>query len=309
MTENNYQSNHADHLISVCIATYKRESLLEKLLLSLDKQELPPNIKLEIVVTDNNAEGSARRILKKFTHSDKYCYKYLIEPEKNISLARNKCVENALGEYLCFIDDDETASESWIKNLYDALIKYNADAVFGYVEPVFDQKIPLHFQHREFYFSPVGKTGTEALFYFTTNAIVKADLIKSEDIPFDRAYGLTGGEDAHLFERLIGKGAKFVVSREAISYENIPHERGTTVYLFNRALRGGQAFVRRKLELNLKLYYKFIVLSKALIVLLINSIFLPFLIFNKELGIKCVQKIGASIGKLRALFGVLKISH
>ncbi len=106
-------------IISVCIATYKREILLENLLISLNRQDLPPEIKLEIVITDNNPIASARPIIKKFTNSEKIYYKYLVEPEKNISLARNKCVENTSGRYICFIDDDETASESWIKNLFD----------------------------------------------------------------------------------------------------------------------------------------------------------------------------------------------
>ncbi len=51
--------NQDEVLFSVCIATYKRTALLEKLLFSLTKQILPPAAKLEIVVTDNDSEASA----------------------------------------------------------------------------------------------------------------------------------------------------------------------------------------------------------------------------------------------------------
>ncbi len=94
------------------------------------------------------------------------------------------CVANANGDYICFIDDDETASEYWINNLYDTMKKYKSDGVFGYVETVFDKKIPAHFHNREFYFTPVGETGTRAYYYFTTNALIKSEILKNEDGPF-----------------------------------------------------------------------------------------------------------------------------
>ena len=306
MTENFHYIPKTDDLISVCIATYKRENLLENLLLSLVKQELPPNVKLEIVVTDNSPEGSARRILNKFTNYDNICYKYLIEPVKNISLARNKCVENASGEYICFIDDDETASESWIKNLYDALIKYNADAVFGYVETIFDKRIPSHFQLREFYFSPVGRTGTKALFYFTTNAIVKTKLIKSEKIPFDKTYGLTGGEDAHLFERLSKNGTIMINCREAISYEFIPPNRGTKRYLYIRSLRGGQSYARRKIEQHNNILVRMWILIKSLIMFFLSCLGYLLYTLSKSNKIKMIQIMGSSLGKIRAVFNMYR---
>ncbi len=294
---------------SVCIATYKRESLLEKLLISLKNQLLPPDFKLEIVVTDNNFEASAQHILKKFTDTENICFKYFVQPEKNISLARNTCLANAKGDFICFIDDDETASEYWIWNLYETLKYFNADGVFGYVEAVFAENIPFEFQNREFYFSPVGGTGTKAFYLFTTNVLIKSNLIKNEKVPFDPEYGLTGGEDVHLFERLERKGAKFIISREAISYEHIPAERATKKYLYNRALRGGQAFIRRKLNYNRRFTVKFFILLKAAIMIIYSAIFYSIIFFSKYNQIKMLIILGSSIGKIRSLFNKFKIMH
>ncbi len=309
MTDNQLNGTNKNVLVSVCIATYKREALLENLLLSLTKQVLAAEIILEIIVTDNDIEATAKTILEKFSDTKKIHFKYFVQPEKNISLTRNLCVENSSGDYICFIDDDEIASELWVQNLYDAMIKYNADGVFGYTEPVFDNNIPLHFRRREFYFTPVEETGAEASFYFTTNAIVKSEIIKNEKVPFDPGYGLTGGEDVHLFERLERKGARFIVSREAVSYEYIPVERGTRQYLFNRALRGGQAFARRKLENNFKYLNKVSIFNKAVIVILISSIQYVAAFYSNNVKIKTTQKLGASIGKIRSVFKVYKKMH
>jgi succinoglycan biosynthesis protein ExoM len=297
-----YPMNEKRILISVCIATYKREKLLEMLLQSLTEQVLEQNIMIEIIVTDNNIEESAKSILRKFISTDKISFKYFIQPIKNISLTRNVCVENATGDYICFIDDDETADKNWIGNLLNCVHKFNADGAFGYVEPVFDHIIPGHFKQREFYFSAVGNTGSIAKFYYTTNCLIKTELIKSERIPFDPDYGLTGGEDVHLFERLVNKGAKFICSKEAVTYEFIPQNRGNYKYLFNRALRGGQSYLRRNLERRNELFFKIKVLTK-IIFRFLYGIFLFFLYpISKKKSVLGMLSIGDAIGKTRALF-------
>ncbi len=101
-------------LCSICIATFKRPKLLDKLLESLVTQNIRSDLNLEIIVVDNDNNKSAELILKNYIDQYNIIFKYLIEPIKNISLARNKGVANAKGEYILFIDDDEIASPNWI---------------------------------------------------------------------------------------------------------------------------------------------------------------------------------------------------
>lgn len=289
-------------LVSVCIATYKREKLLGDLLISLSNQRLNKNIKIEVVISDNESGGSAGPVIESIKNSLSFNIKYFVQPQKNISLTRNVCVENATGDYICFIDDDETADQNWIGNLLDCVHKFNADGAFGYVEPVFDNRIPNHFRQREFYFSPLGNTGSIAKFYYTTNCIIKTELIKSEDIPFDPGYGLTGGEDVHLFERLVNKGAKFICSKEAVTYEFIPNDRGNFKYLFNRALRGGQSYLRRNLERRKNLFFKIKVLTKIIFRFLYGLFLISLYPLSKKKSVLGMLSIGDAIGKSRALF-------
>ena len=296
-------------LVSVCIATYRRAPLLEKLLTSIQAQSVPENLSLEAVVVDNDSGGSAERVVQRFSDVGGMSFKYFVQPVKNISITRNTCLKHAAGDFICFIDDDETASRDWVGQLYNALIKYDADGVFGYVEPVFDESIADHFKRREFYFSPLLDTGSESRFWFTTNCMVKAETIKICETPFNPKYGLTGGEDSHLFDRLVRKGARFVDCREAVSFEFIPANRGTKRYLFNRALRGGQSAARRQIEQNRTFAFKRRVFSRALTNIFYSSVFYILKFHCSRTRIQKIQLMGSSIGKMRAVFSRYKLLY
>jgi succinoglycan biosynthesis protein ExoM len=63
-------------------------------------------------------------------------------------------------------------------------------------------------------------------------------------MPFDPAYGLTGGEDGDLLTRLVQRGARIVWCDEAIVHEPVEPARLSLRWLLLRALRGGQDFAR-----------------------------------------------------------------
>ena len=129
-------------ICSVCIATYKRPTLLEQTLASILAQVLPHDIIIETIVVDNDPERSAAGIVEKHHDTDSISFKYFSQPIKNISLTRNMAVHNASGTYLVLIDDDEVASPRWIATLLKAADKYGADGVFGPVLPIFDKSAP-----------------------------------------------------------------------------------------------------------------------------------------------------------------------
>jgi len=291
-------------LCSVCIATYKRSELLEKLLDSLYNQEITDNITFEVIVVDNDSLETAKETVLRFQKSDKLDIKYFIQPVKNISLTRNKCVENSGGEYILFIDDDEIASPVWIQTMIRTVLKYNADAVFGQVKSHFDAGIPEWVKKNHIYNRPAPPTGTEATLTRSGNCIVKASLLKSIPGPFDPAYGLTGGEDTHLFGRLKRQGARYVNCKEAWISEYVPPERTTVKYLLKRSYLTGNNFTRRYLELSsgdpIKKYKAII---KAIVFGTV-SIFLTLFTFpNKYWGLHWATKIASNWGHLKAAFG------
>ena len=82
-----------------------------------------------------------------------------MEPKQNIALARNKAVENAKGDFVAFIDDDEFPTDRWLLTLYKACDEYRVDGVLGPVMPHFDQEPPQWLIKGKFYERQTYPTG------------------------------------------------------------------------------------------------------------------------------------------------------
>lgn len=292
-------------ICSVCIATYKRSELLRKLLDSILLQNLPDNIKLQVIIVDNDMEKSAEHIVSEYENRDNIKFEYFVQPEKNISLTRNVAVDNSKGEYLLFIDDDEEADKNWIIKYLEAINKYNADGVFGPVFPLFHELTPGWMKECNFFTKECPPTGDKAVFTRTSNCIIQAELIKTEPGPFDPAYGITGGEDSHLFTRLRRKGANFISSNEAIVTEFIPPERTTMKWLIKKSFQTGNTATRRMIEnANNKLLRKVELFIRAIAFEMISFILIIVSLPSKKLSAKWLMKFASNAGHILAVIGL-----
>ncbi|MBA7674273.1 hypothetical protein ES703_82481 [subsurface metagenome] len=234
--------------ISVVVCTYKRSILLKNCLKSLVNQSMSRNY--EIIVVDNDAEESAKDIVNTFySEVSKHGIHlhYLIEPEQNIALARNRGVVACKGEYIAIIDDDEYAAEDWLENLFNTLVKYNADGVFGPVHPVFPESFPKWMIRSPLFKASKRHTGQKIVgtSAATNNAFLTSVVLKSRPGPFDRTYGRTGGEDTELFNYLEKKGYFFVWCNEAVVYEIQEETRISLKWHLKRGYRGGWGYAAR----------------------------------------------------------------
>lgn len=275
-------SQHNEQIVcSVCIATYKRPALLKKLIQSFYEQKEMDDITLEIIIVDNDDKESAKEIVAEFADQTSITVSYYNQPIPNIALTRNMTLDKSIGKYIAIIDDDETADKYWIRNSIDTIIKYNADVVFGYVIPVFDPDIATWMQQREIYFKPMGKTGDPPLFRYTTNCVIRADKLRKFNLRFNPDYGL-GSSDTVFFDLLSEYKFKFVVCREAITYEVVPPNRAKLKFIFNRDFQRGNNIVWRAIEFGnnnlLKIKMLFFIRSSVAITYygLQSLLFLPF---------------------------------
>jgi succinoglycan biosynthesis protein ExoM len=294
-------------ICSICIATYKRPELLDRLLTSLDEQVLPDNIELEILVVDNDCDGSAAPVIARHDGSKQVSFHYFLQPLKNISMARNMAVANARGAYLLFIDDDERATPGWIRALLEAASQYRADVVFGPVFPDFDNDAPEWIRKRGRLLVdtiPKTPTGTEAQGTWTGNCLVKASILKDAAGPFNPEYGNTGGEDTELFNRLKRRGARLIYCNEAGVFEYWPLSRTRLSYLLKRGLTGGNihtrraiAFARRKGTVRLAMLAKAVTFGFL-------SLALSMITFPSRLWRTYWQmKLAANVGRFMAVVG------
>lgn len=293
--------------ISVCIATYRRNERLAALLDDLVLQQRLPD---EVVVVDNDAAGSARLVVeRRLVHGTPFPIRYEIQPEKNISLTRNRTVSLAQGNWLAFIDDDERAPPAWLRLLAEAVVQHAADGALGPVEPVVPEAAPAWIRRGSFYAWARMKTGTPVPLNKMRfgNVLLRAESLRVLVGPFDPAYGLTGGEDGDLLVRMAERGARIVWCDEALVHEPVEAARLSLRWLLLRSLRGGQDFARhtlagryRPVTPGVRLYFFVGALSQSALASVLALLTWPR---GRHHAVYWLLKAAANLGKMSIFLG------
>ena len=230
--------------ICVGICTYKRAAMLRHLLNEISRQENGGLFTLSVVITDNDEGRSAEPVVEAARAELGLDIKYCIEPRQNIALARNKVVENASGDYLAFIDDDEFPGTEWLLTLFNACDKYKVDGVLGPVKPFFEEEAPKWVVEGRFYDRPSYPTGfvIDGPKGRTGNVLLRKSIFTGSEPPFRPEFRT--GEDQDFFRRMIEKGHTFIWCHEAMAWEAVPPVRWSRKFILKRALLRGAISLR-----------------------------------------------------------------
>jgi len=106
--------NTEKDLITVCVCTFRRPGLLQKLLHALERQTTGDSFAYSIVIADNDVHESAKAVVSAFTQHSLLSIVYCVEPRQNIALARNLAIKYAKGNYIAMVDDDEIPKQDWL---------------------------------------------------------------------------------------------------------------------------------------------------------------------------------------------------
>ncbi|HZR81607.1 MAG TPA: glycosyltransferase [Candidatus Binatia bacterium] len=227
--------------IDVCVASYKRPELLENLLRALLAQETDGRFGFRIAVADNDRQGSAEPVVRKLASAARGTeIAYAVEPEQSVSLARNKSLSLARGDFVATTDDDLRPDRRWLAELHRALVAHEADVVHGPVAPEFRPGTPGWIRECPVFNRPSPPTGsTDGYFPTTANSLFRRALVADLAQPFDPRFGRTGGEDSAFFNRLRARGARMIWSREAIVHGPVPAARANLRWILTRRFRYG----------------------------------------------------------------------
>jgi succinoglycan biosynthesis protein ExoM len=289
---------------SVCITTARRNQFLRDLLVSLEQQAwLPPPGALEVVVVDNNPDGSAKAVVDAFAN-ERWPLRYFHCGIPSIPVARNAAVEAARHQEVVLIDDDQLMPPELLRRLDEAWRGQPAAAAGlfhrrlqfepgvsvwarrGGVDP------PLAYSHGSILPPSHGHTG---------GVVVRRSVF--DRVRFDEKWGLLGCDDNAFFKAVGAQGLSVVYLREVEIVERIQASRATFGALMAQGFHQGLCYAHVELGTpNPARVGGFV--ARAVAALGLYTVALPFAMLMRPFGsLRPLKMVVRQIGKIVGVFG------
>jgi len=199
---------------------------------------------MRVIVADNDDTPSARdRVSEAAAGLD---LTYVHAPARNISVARNACLDAASAPLVAFLDDDEIALPGWLAALLATMERSGAPIVLGPVRAHYADGLPGWLKAVDLHSTrpAVRRDGTIDTGY-SCNVLFRRDIL--DGLRFDPARGVTGGEDDAFFSQLYRRGHRIAFAPDAVLDEPVPPDRARLGWLLRRAFRNGQTYASIRL--------------------------------------------------------------
>lgn len=203
-------------LVSICVVHKDRPELLSQALQSVFLQT-HPNVEI-VLVDDGSVSPASLDLLEKlrltFSHRG---WKVIRQRNQYLGRARNTAVENASGEWVLFLDDDNVCRLNHIEVLAGAATASGADIVVSVMDVFLGQDYPGNHTQVVERFLPIGGAAAYGVF---ANGFGDACALyrRSRFLAlggFTTDWGI-GSEDHEFFARAALAGAKFAIVPEPL---------------------------------------------------------------------------------------------
>ena len=114
---------------TVALCTHNHADRLARTLAELAALR-PPKRSWEFLVIDNGCSDSTPELLAQHAWPPEWRVRIVRENKLGLSNARNRAIAEAVGEYVIFMDDDETADPEWLC-AFERLIGAKQPDAFG----------------------------------------------------------------------------------------------------------------------------------------------------------------------------------
>lgn len=227
--------------VDVCVCTYRRESL-SATLASLEAQRLPAGVRARVIVADNDKAPSAEGRVRAAAAGMRLPVLYRHAPARNISIARNACLDAADGDWAAFLDDDGVADPDWLARLLAAAAAEAADVVFGPALAVYPPGAPRWMRENDIHSSrPARRRGVVETGH-TGNVLLRRGDGPAARERFSLGFGRTGGEDVEYFHRLHRMGARMTIAEDALVREPVEPGRLSVRWALRRRMVQGRCY-------------------------------------------------------------------
>lgn len=299
--------------VNVCVITYRRPEGLKRLLnglneLVFDKNPLPD---LDIIVVDNDPNGSAQAFCEEVKPNLKWPIRCFVEPRRGIPYARNRAIActGSDADFVAFVDDDEVPLPSWMDELLYVQHCYDADVVYGAVLPYFVEDVPAWVVKGRFFEHPFVRaqypTGHPLELADTNNVLLRSRVFGGMDKLFDERFALTGGSDTHFFMRVFRAGYRIVWAGDAQVHDWVPKSRANARWILQRAYRLGNTRSLCELDLEPSVAGRVAPVVKGVGRIAQGLVLTPIsLALGRHVFVGALHKICYGAGRLAGMLGV-----
>lgn len=241
---------------TVALCTHDHADRLVRTLADLRALRLP-DAPWELLIVDNACSDATASLLAHEAWPAGWQVRVVREAKLGLSNARNCALREAKGDYLIFVDDDETPDPEWLRAFEELIRDHAPDAFGGPIEVLFEGDRPtwltddllgfLGQLNRADAAIPLTEPGTS---FNGGNFGVRRTVCKSVGA-FDPTLGRkgtdnTGGEEVDFYRRLLAGGFKVWWTPEAVIFHRIQAIKLKRSYFLDLHYRQGRMEAIRK---------------------------------------------------------------
>ena len=295
-----------NRVVTVAICTHNRakdtsEAIESVVLQSYAKEDI------EIIVIDNRSTDNTMDMVNDLRRRHGSRIRYIYENKLGLSVARNRAIHEARGEYILFLDDDAIASKDWVHEIVDV---FESDptigCVGGRIAPIWEAAEPYWIpeEHRSVftildYSSKVQEMPAPSIPY-GANVAFRTSIFKHMK-PFREDLGRVGNkllssEESELIARLRENYKVYYTPYGQVQHK-IAKERTTKKWFLKRIFWQGVSDAVRRQDNSPILVIKHIIRMLQAILSSILSIF-HYKSFIRQITKICYRN-GSLVGILR----------
>jgi glycosyltransferase involved in cell wall biosynthesis len=119
--------------ITIAIPTYNGAERFPLVLDGLYEQTQTKEITWEVIVIDNNSRDDTAQIVQNYQKKwgDAIALDYFFEARQGLAFARERAIQEAKGELVAFLDDDNIPAKDWVYQAVQFSLKYPRAGAYG----------------------------------------------------------------------------------------------------------------------------------------------------------------------------------
>jgi glycosyltransferase involved in cell wall biosynthesis len=236
---------------TVALCTHNHADRLERTLADLPQIRMP-KAAWEFLVIDNGSRDATPDLLARNVWPSGWNVRVVREEKLGLSNARNRAITEARGEYVIFMDDDETADSDWLCAFERLIEAQQPDAFGGRIRVLFEENFRpawlsdellgfLGELNRADKCVPLTDPGTS--FYGGNFGFRRTvcGVVGNFDANLGRkGTDNTGGEEVDFYRRLLASGFKVWWTPEAVIHHRIQAVKLNRRYFHDLHYRQGR---------------------------------------------------------------------